>query len=107
MPKRQQPTQSRMFATSDLPLFSMTAPRTQDSIFTEREPEPKQLDIELGLTVIEGPAISPFNHATWRIVLIDNFIYNLQRMMHDGQWITAQRDTTLNNIMHLYKQITS
>ena len=39
------PTQTRMFETADLPLFSGTAPRTHDSIFTEQEPEPQQLKL--------------------------------------------------------------
>jgi len=101
MPK---PTQPRMFATSDLPLFSSTAPRATDSAFVEQEPEPKQLPL---IEVIEGPAMSPFNNATWRIVLVDGYIYNLQHLSHDGQWITLERDTTFNSIMHLYQQITS
>jgi hypothetical protein len=42
---KQHPTQSRMFATNDLPLFSMTAPRAHDSIFTPAEPEPEQLTL--------------------------------------------------------------
>ena len=36
--------QITMFTSAqDLPLFSGTAPRTHDSIFTPREPEPEQL----------------------------------------------------------------
>ena len=46
MPK---PTQQPMFTTADLPLFSGTAPRTHDSIFTPREPEPEQLPLPRGI----------------------------------------------------------
>jgi hypothetical protein len=55
------PTQQPMFTTSDLPLFSGTAPRAHDSIFTPREPEPEQLPLPDSVTACNHPPARLFS----------------------------------------------
>jgi len=74
MPK---PTQPRMFTTQDLPLFSHTAPRATDSVFTEQEPEPKQLSL---------PAPDTCNHPAHR--LYTGWYYD-PALDKDVLWITC------------------
>jgi len=53
--------QITMFTAQDLPLFSGTAPRTHDSIFTPREPEPEQLPLPESVTTCKHPPARLFS----------------------------------------------